>query len=393
MGLFMSRWFVQDEEEDVTEFEKLLGDYSEILTDRKYKVWEEVNGVVVSGSKDSLFVDLGTKKLGIVSKEEFLANNLSLPEYGTEVSFFVKEDNGSELVLTKFMKQKDLKSSFLKDAFRSSVPVEGVVESFQSSGFQVRVGGTKGFVPISHMSLNRVEDGEGFVGKTYLFHIIEFKPPANLVLSRKKLLEQEKTIQAQSVLSDLKEGEMRRVKISRILDHGAFASLGGVEGYIPIQELSWTRIKSPKEVIKEGEEVTVKVISIQVDEAMKKPRISLSLKQASEDPWTIYGYRLNQGVKVEGKVVHIIPQGCFLRLDPEMIEGFVPISELSEDRVKSTEDVVKVGQSVTAWVKDLDLNQKKITLTLKEPFKRVMVDHQNQIFAQAFQSASKKKIK
>ena len=360
-----------EEEDDFSEFEKLLEGEDNFLSDRKFRFGEEIRGVVASISPDSLFLDVGTKKLGIIAKDEFLSAGLSVPEKGQEITLFVKEDTGSELHLSRGLKQKDSDIGQLKEVFRSGLPIEATVEAVSTGGYTAKVGKMRAFIPFSQMSLMRVSEPEEFIGKTFLFNIIELRAPKNLVLSRRKLLEQEKTQGLQETLDSLKEGDMRRVKITRLMDFGAFASLGAIEGLIPISELSWKRIKHPKEAVSEGDEVQVKILSIDVSESSKKPKIALSLKQALEDPWALHGYRLTPGALFEAKITHTVQTGAFAVLEQEGLEGFIPIHELSEARIKSPLDVVKIGDIVEVRVLDATPATKRLSLSLKKN-KRVL---------------------
>ena len=210
--------------------------------------------------------------------------------------------------------------------------------------------------------MRRVRDLQPYVGKELEAKIIELdKNRNNVVLSRRAWLEQTQSEVRQTFLNTLQKGQVRNGVVSSIVNFGAFVDLGGVDGLVHVSELSWKHIDHPSEVVEVGQEVTVEVLDVDMD----RERVSLSLKATQEDPWQQFARTHQIGQVVPGKVTKLVPFGAFVRVD-EGIEGLVHISELAERHVEIPEQVVQVGDEIFVKVIDIDLERRRISLSLKQ---------------------------
>jgi small subunit ribosomal protein S1 len=210
--------------------------------------------------------------------------------------------------------------------------------------------------------MRRVRDLQPYVGKELEAKIIELdKNRNNVVLSRRAWLEQTQSEVRQNFLTTLQKGQVRSGVVSSIVNFGAFVDLGGVDGLVHVSELSWKHIDHPSEVVEVGQEVTVEVLDVDMD----RERVSLSLKATQEDPWQQFARTHAIGQVVPGKVTKLVPFGAFVRVE-EGIEGLVHISELAERHVEVPEQVVQVGDSIFVKVIDIDLERRRISLSLKQ---------------------------
>jgi small subunit ribosomal protein S1 len=222
--------------------------------------------------------------------------------------------------------------------------------------------GLRGFLPASLVEMRRVRDLQPYVGRELEAKIIELdKNRNNVVLSRRAFLEETQSEKRGQFLSELAKGQVRSGQVSSIVNFGAFVDLGGVDGLVHVSELSWKHIDHPSEVVEVGQEVTVEVLDVD----MERERVSLSLKATQEDPWQQFARTHAIGQVVPGKVTKLVPFGAFVRVD-EGIEGLVHISELAERHVEIPEQVVQVGDQILVKVIDIDLERRRISLSLKQ---------------------------
>jgi len=243
----------------------------------------------------------------------------------------------------------------------SDEPVKGTVIEVVKGGLILDIG-LRGFLPASLVEMRRVRDLQPYVGRELEAKIIELdKNRNNVVLSRRAWLEQTQSEVRSEFLNQLQRGQVRKGVVSSIVNFGAFVDLGGVDGLVHVSELSWKHIDHPSEVVEVGQEVTVEVLDVD----MERERVSLSLKATQEDPWRQFARTHAIGQIVPGKVTKLVPFGAFVRVD-EGIEGLVHISELAERHVEIPEQVVQVGNDVMVKVIDIDLERRRISLSLKQ---------------------------
>jgi small subunit ribosomal protein S1 len=228
-------------------------------------------------------------------------------------------------------------------------------------GLSVDVNGIRGFLPISQIDLYRVENAERYVNQKLKCMVAEAdKAEKNLVVSRRALLEQEREELSKKLWEELAEGQIRKGVIRLVKPFGAFVDLGGVDGLVPISEMSWTRIKDPGEVVHAGDQVEVVVHRIDRDAR----KVTLSLRQLKASPWDTAHINFPEGTVLTGPVMRIEPFGCFVELEPG-VEGLVHISELAPTRVRSPHEVVKVGDQIQVKVLRVDRDERKIALSVK----------------------------
>lgn len=332
------------------------------------KVGDKVRGAIISVTKDSVFVDAGAKIDGVAEKEELLDAQGEFPyQVGDEIELYVVRMTGGELRLSKAMSGEG-GLAMLEEAYSNQMPVQGKVKSTCKGGYNVQVMGRRAFCPISQIDTQFVEDPEVHVGHEYSFQIITFEEKGrNVVLSRRKLLEVEQQEAAAQFQQDMQPGEVIEGTVVRIKPFGVFVELvPGVEGMVHVSELGWGRVAHPQDVVREGEKLTVKVLSIEPDPKRKGLRIALSVKQAQADPWEAVAKQIAPGDVVQGTVARLAPFGAFVELVPG-VEGLVHISELSYTRrVLKPEEIVQPGDVVQVTVKDVDIEQRRIGLSLRD---------------------------
>ena len=346
-----------------SEFETLLSEDTAVVRNKKFRPGESVTGTVISVGETYIFVDLGGKNAGALPKEELTAMGTLFPKVGDEVTAFVKSDNGSEVVLSKQLRRGESDDSALRLAYENGVPIEGKVDKVVKGGFEVSLSGKRAFVPQSQMDFATIENPEVFVGTVQRFLITEFKP-RNIVLSRKALIKEERQEQVQELLRTLQVGQSVAGTVTKFLTFGAFVDIGGIEALVPLSELGWKRVKNAEEVLKLGEKITAKVLRI---EHTPKLKIALSLKDAGEDPWLSHATRLVPGSAVPGVVTRLSDFGAFVQVF-EGVEGLAHVSQLTwEKRVGHPREVVTGGQEVNVHILSVDLEARKLSLSIKGP--------------------------
>jgi small subunit ribosomal protein S1 len=244
--------------------------------------------------------------------------------------------------------------------------VTGLVIEVVKGGLIVDIG-LRGFLPASLIELRRVRDLTPYLGQNVDAKILELdKNRNNVVLSRRALLEESQSANRSTFLADLAKGQIRTGVVSSIVNFGAFIDLGGVDGLVHVSELSWKHIEHASEVVEIGQEVTVEVLEVDQD----RERVSLSLKATQEDPWQVFSRSHAIGQYAPGKVTKIVPFGAFVRV-ADGIEGLVHISELSAKHIDLASQVVTVNQDVFVKVIDIDLDRRRISLSLKQATEEV----------------------
>ncbi len=326
-----------------------------------------VEGTIVKVDRDEVLLDIGYKTEGVIpSRELSIKHDVDPNEVvgvGDSVEALVlqKEDKEGRLILSKKRAQYERAWGTIEKVKEEDGVVEGQVIEVVKGGLILDIG-LRGFLPASLVEMRRVRDLQPYVGKTLEAKIIELdKNRNNVVLSRRAWLEQTQSEVRQTFLTQLQKGQIRSGVVSSIVNFGAFVDLGGVDGLVHVSELSWKHIDHPSEVVEVGTEVTVEVLDVDMD----RERVSLSLKATQEDPWQHFArtHQLNQ--VVPGKVTKLVPFGAFVRVD-EGIEGLVHISELAERHIELPEQIVQVGDELFVKVIDIDLERRRISLSLKK---------------------------
>jgi small subunit ribosomal protein S1 len=326
-----------------------------------------VDGVIVKIDKDEVLLDIGYKSEGVIPLRELSIRNDVDPHdvvsVGDKVEALVlqKEDADGRLILSKKRAQYERAWDRIEEIKSRDGTVEGPVIEVVKGGLILDIG-LRGFLPASLVEMRRVRDLQPYVGKVLECRIIELdKNRNNVVLSRRKFLEESQAEQRQEFLTSLSKGEVRTGTVSSIVNFGAFVDLGGVDGLVHVSELSWKHVDHPSEVVEVGQEVQVEVLDVDLE----RERVSLSLKATQEDPWRQFARTHQVGDIIEGRVTKLVPFGAFVEVD-DAIEGLVHISELAEHHVERAEDEVTVHDRVLVKIIDIDLDRRRISLSRKQ---------------------------
>ncbi|HJG42525.1 30S ribosomal protein S1 [Corynebacterium phoceense] len=326
-----------------------------------------VEGTVVKVDHDEVLLDIGYKTEGVIPSRELSIKHDVDPDEVVEVGdtidalVLTKEDKEGRLILSKKRAQYERAWGAIEDLQSKDEPVTGTVIEVVKGGLILDIG-LRGFLPASLVEMRRVRDLEPYIGQELEAKIIELdKQRNNVVLSRRAYLEQTQSEVRSEFLHQLQKGQVRKGVVSSIVNFGAFVDLGGVDGLVHVSELSWKHIDHPSEVVTVGDEVTVEVLDVDLD----RERVSLSLKATQEDPWRVFARTHAVGQIVPGKVTKLVPFGAFVRVE-EGIEGLVHISELAQRHVEVPDQVVTVGQEVMVKVIDIDLERRRISLSVKQ---------------------------
>src|SRR6516162_5955172 len=341
--------------------------FEESLKKEDIKEGAIVRGRVIQVAKDYVVVDIGYKSEGQVPLEEFTgADGQPTVKPGDEIEVFLesRENENGLCVLSKEKADRLKVWDEISEACERDELIEGVISQRVKGGLSVTIrGGVKAFLPGSQVDLRPVRNLDAFIGKNFKFKVIKFnKKRGNIVLSRRVLLEKERAELKDQTLEKLKEGQIIEGIVKNLTEYGAFIDLGGIDGLLHITDMSWGRVNHPSEMFQVGDHVRVKVLKFNSE----TERVSLGLKQISEDPWTSASERYTPGTVVKGKVVSLKDYGAFIELE-QGIEGLVHISEMSwTRRVKHPSKVVAVGDTVEAVVLDIDVKNNRISLGMKQ---------------------------
>jgi len=326
---------------------------------------EIVKGIIISVHKDHVLVDVGFKSEGMVALNEFpMINGQVSVKAGDSVDVLVesRENDYGLIVLSKEKADKLKIWDEISAACERDEVVEGIIVSRVKGGLSVDIG-VKAFLPGSQVDLRPIRNLDKLIGEKYKFKVIKFnKKRGNIVLSRRALLEKERDQLKGVTLQKLEEGAVMAGVIKNITEYGAFVDLGGIDGLLHITDMSWGRVNHPSELFQMGDEVTVKVLRFD----REQERVSLGLKQIQADPWTTAHTAFPVGNRVKGKVVSLTDYGAFIELVPG-VEGLIHVSEMSwTKRVKHPSKVMNIGDEVEALVLGIDVENKRISLGMKQ---------------------------
>ena len=326
-----------------------------------------VEGTVVKVDHDEVLLDIGYKTEGVIPVRELSIKHDVDPdevvEVGDQIDALVltKEDKEGRLILSKKRAQYERAWGAIEELKEKDEAVTGTVIEVVKGGLILDIG-LRGFLPASLVEMRRVRDLDPYIGQQIEAKIIELdKQRNNVVLSRRAWLEQTQSEVRSEFLHQLQKGQVRKGVVSSIVNFGAFVDLGGVDGLVHVSELSWKHIDHPSEVVSVGDEVTVEVLDVDLD----RERVSLSLKATQEDPWRVFARTHAVGQIVPGKVTKLVPFGAFVRVE-EGIEGLVHISELAQRHVEVPDQVVNANEDAMVKVIDIDLERRRISLSLKQ---------------------------
>jgi small subunit ribosomal protein S1 len=332
------------------------------------KAGDKVSGTVISIGQKSVFLDCGAAVDGIVDRDELLNDDgeLTVAEGDTLELYVVGLTDDSVRLSRALTGIGGL--NMLQDAFESGVPVEGKVKEQIKGGFHVEILKRRAFCPVSQIDSRYVANPEDYVGQTLEFRITKLTEGGrNIVVSRRALLEEEQQQATAGFFEAVNPGDVLEGTVTRLAAFGAFVELvPGLEGLVHISEISWARVQSPEEVLSVGDTVRVKYLGASEGKKPGETRLSLSIKQAQDDPWKTVTERFKDGDKVTGKVVKLMDFGAFVEIAPG-IEGLVHVSEMSYGkRVNKPGDMVQVGDMVAAVIKQIDVDRQRISLSMRD---------------------------
>ena len=325
-----------------------------------------VTGTIVKLDRDEVLLDIGFKSEGVIPVRELSIRRDVDPSevvsLGDQIEALVlqKEDKDGRLILSKKRAEYERAWISVEEKFNNGENVEGEVIEVVKGGLILDIG-LRGFLPASLVDLRRVKDLSTYIHSTLEARVIEIdRNRNNVVLSRRVVLEEGRKAERAEVLAKLAKGMHLKGVVSSIVDFGAFVDLGGIDGLVHISELSWSHVNHPSEVVKVGQEVEVEVLDVD----MSRERISLGLKQTTEDPWRTLVKNYPVGSIVEGTVTKLVPFGAFVELG-DGIEGLVHISEMASRHVDVPSQVSNVGDPVQVKVMDIDMDRRRISLSMK----------------------------
>ena len=313
-------------------------------------------GRVVAVHGEDIIVDLGGKSEGVISSLQFPEG---VPAVGGTVEVLIDRYDANEGVLV--LRRPGAAQEADWSTIAEGMTVEGRVKAANKGGLELDLSGIRAFMPASQIDLVRVPDLEVLVGQTLRCQVTEVKrAEKNVLVSRRAILEAEREAAREQTWNSLAEGQVRTGTVRTVKDFGAFIDLGGVDGLLPVREMSWVHVKDPNEIVRPGQQVQVKVLKI--DRETRK--LTLGLKQLQASPWDDLEQRISLGTTIHGKVTKLMEFGAFVELEPG-VEGLVHISELAHNRVRRVRDVVQEGQEVDVKILKIDREQRRIALSLK----------------------------
>lgn len=309
---------------------------------------------------ENVFLDLGFRSNGIVSKRQF--NEKTMPQPGAKISVRFDRFDAEEGLIHVNLPHGRKKVTGNWNELAVGQVVDAVVNKTNKGGLEVTIGSLRGFMPAGQVDLVYHSDLEPFVGRKLQATILEVnEKKRNLVVSHKAFQEIERAEKAKTLWQELALGQTMTGYVKNLKDYGAFIDIGGADGFLHIGEMSWQHIKHPKDLLKEGQEVEVQIISLEPE----RSRIGLSLKALQKDPWMIAAETYGPGTITRGKVTRTTKFGAFVKLD-EGVEGLVHISELAHSHVGRVTDVVKVDQEIEVKVLSVDPDSRRMSLSIKE---------------------------
>ncbi len=348
---------------DLSEYEKTFKDISEN---------QIISAKVIGISENDIMVDIGFKSEGLINRSEF--NNKDLPEIGSKIDIFLEkfEDTDGNITLSKYKADFIKRWDQLREFCDNAKPVKGKIIKRVKGGLVVDLDVIQAFLPGSQVDVQPVKNFDDFLNKEFDFQIVKVdESRKNLVVSRKAILQESLNEKRQEIMDKIKVGETISGMVKNITDFGAFIDLGGVDGLIHITDFSWGRINHPSEVVSIGDTVDVQVI----DYNKETSRISLGIKQLTDNPWKSIVDKYNVGDVISGKIVSIMNYGIFVEVE-KGVEGLVHISEISWNKnVENLSDHYKTGDILESKILSIDIEDQKISLGIKQltedPWKNV----------------------
>ena len=338
--------------------------------DKKHiAVGEVLKGKIISVNDKEAFVNIGYKKDGVLPKEEVTSEDVSLKDYfheGEDYDFKVISFSNEDgyVVLSRVELEREGAYKEIKDAFDNKTTLKVVIKEVVKGGVTALYKRVRVFIPASHLDLRHVSNLETYISKELEVKIIEFseaKRGTKIIGSRRVILKEKQDLVEEEAFKNLEEGMTVDGTVERLTDFGAFVDVMGVDGLLHVSELSWGRVNRPSDVLKEGDKIKVYVLSVDKE----KKKVSLSLKKLVEDPWKNVEEKYPVGSVVLGKVARFASFGAFIELEVG-VDALVHISQISNKRINKPSDVLTVGQNIKAKIVEVDMEKKKIGLSIKE---------------------------
>ena len=332
--------------------------------DTTFKSGSIVEGTVSAVKDDDVFTDIGYKSEGVVKLDEFRDPAEAVPGFKFDVMIVsLEDDRTGMLILSKKRADDQIRWKMVQERYTEGCIVNGTIRAKVNGGLIVDIDGVEAFLPGSQLDVSPIRDLTPYIGQSYEFKVIKISNERrNIIISRRELIEGTMAEKKAELLGSLQKGEVRKGKVKNITDFGAFIDLDGIDGLLHITDMSWGRIKHPSEMLKVGQELDVMVLEVDQD----RERISLGLKQCSENPWVTIAEQYPKGTRVKGKVVNLAAYGAFVEIAPG-IEGLVHISEFSwTKRVARASDMLNQGDEVDVEILSIDSENQKIDLGIRQ---------------------------
>src|SRR3954447_22476731 len=351
--------------------EQYLSDPSHDYKTLKYG--DVMDGVIMRIDRDEILVDIGSKSEGVVPAKEF--SSLTSEEKQafaigeTVLVFVVQPENQEGHAVVSIDRARQEKSwRKLQEIFEANEVIEAEVTNYNKGGLLVNLDGVRGFVPASQVTeirggddASKQADMARLVGGFLSLKVIEINRHRNrLILSERMAVQERRDAMKERLIENLKEGEVRKGRVSSIADFGAFVDIGGGDGLVHLSEISWSRVKHPSEVLKVGDEVDVFVLSVNPQEK----KIALSIKRTQPEPWSRVATKYEIGQVVPATITQLANFGAFARIE-DGIEGLIHVSELSDERVNHPREVVQEGQEVLVRIIRIDAQRRRMGLSLR----------------------------
>lgn len=361
-----SKDFEQDDNDtpksgcEQTEFEQL---YAQSL--KSFKSGTVVKGRVLQLRPGAVMLDLGYKSDGIIPVEQFSEEELKSLKPGDEIEVLIEaaEDSNGNLLLSRDKAKKLQIWDEINNAYQTGASIKGRIVSAIKGGLTVDIGGVSAFLPGSQIDVKPVQNFNQLLGQVLEMKIVKMNSGrGNIVLSRRSILEHEQNAKKAKTLSSLVEGQVVTGTVKNITDYGAFIDLGGIDGLLHVTDMSWGRVEHPSELLKAGQKIEVTILKYD----REKQKVSLGLKQKTEDPWLSVSSKYAVGSKVKGKVASMTDYGAFIELE-HGVEGLVHVSEMSwTQKIKHPSKVLNVGDSIEAQVLAVDPGVRRISLGMRQ---------------------------
>ncbi len=317
-----------------------------------------LKGTIQAIDVESVLVDIGLRATGIVPRRQWEKTE---PEVGQVIDVSVDRYDADEGLIHLNLPRGRRRVGGDWSAVTVGMACDCVVTKANKGGLEVSVGSLRGFLPAGQVDRSYVENLDEYIGQKLSVQVMEVDSrKRNLIVSRRVLLEEERRDVEQAIWDQLSVGEVRSGTVKTLKDYGAFIDLGGLDGFLHIGEISWSRLNHPNEVLTQGQTVEVKVLSIDKE----RSRVSLGMRQLTHDPWSGVVDVYTVGRRVSGKVTRIMDFGAFVELEPG-VEGLAHISELDHTRVRRVGDILKEGQHLEVQILEVDPDRKRISLSLK----------------------------